>query len=167
MNIKSAILIITILLLTINTIFLPSSYAIDDIVRDGQAFLEAGEDPEASDTIDTDKLEKTSTTIYKILLAIAICVSVVVGAILGIVFILGSVEGKVKVQEALVPYIIGCFVVFGAFIIWKTAIEVGNNVSETISVKEEKAEIQSKKCPNCKKSIPIRNRQCSYCKYKY
>lgn len=127
MNTKKLVLVLLITLLLVNVVFLPHSYAtIDEIFTAGDKFVSAGDDPDK--TINTEGLKKTSTTVYKTLLAIAICVSVLVGAVLGIQFILGSVEGKVKVQEALVPYIIGCFVVFGAFAIWSIAMNIGNNI---------------------------------------
>lgn len=43
-------------------------------------------------------------------------------------FITGSIEGKAKIKEALVPYIIGCIVVFGAFFIWRTLVNTGNSL---------------------------------------
>ena len=58
----------------------------------------------------------------------AICVAVIIGAIIGVQFITGSIEGKAKIKEALVPYIIGCIVVFGAFFIWKTLVNIGNDL---------------------------------------
>ena len=59
---------------------------------------------------------------------VAICVAVIIGAIIGVQFITGSIEGKAKIKEALVPYIIGCIVVFGAFFIWKTLVNIGNDL---------------------------------------
>ena len=112
--------------------------AIDDIFLSGDHFLAVGEEP--TESINQTMLEGTSTTIYKTLLTIAICVSVLVGAVLGIQFMLGSVEGKVKVQEALVPYIVGCFVVFGAFTIWSIAINMGNNISQNGKTTEQVAD---------------------------
>lgn len=70
----------------------------------------------------------TSNTIYKWLMTLAICVAVIIGAIIGIQFMTGSIEGKAKIQEALVPYIIGCIVVFGAFFIWRTLVNTGNSL---------------------------------------
>lgn len=139
MNTKKIILISLIILTMINIVFLPSSYAtkIDDIFNAGDDFLKSGDEPET--VLDTDKLEETSTVIYKMLLTIAICVSVLVGAVLGIQFILGSVEGKVKVQEAMVPYIVGCFVVFGAFTIWGIAINTGNSIASNGKTLEQAA----------------------------
>lgn len=129
MNIKRLIYVLIIILLTMNVVFLPcKSYArtFDGIMKDGDGFVDAGSDPET--VLNKVQVQTTSKTIYKVLLTIGICISVIIGAVLGIQFMFGSVEGKVKVQEALVPYIVGCFVVFGAFAIWKIVINIGQSV---------------------------------------
>lgn len=175
MKVKKLVLVLLIALIFANIVFLPINYvnAVDEIFKDGDRFLSAGDEPEKA--INTTKLKETSTTIYKTLLTIAICVSVLVGAVLGIQFMLGSVEGKVKVQEALVPYIVGCFVVFGAFTIWSIAIKMGNNIqtvttaakvpgvcskcgeqlceSYTENAKDNKLELY---CDKCKKNVRIK-----------
>ena len=51
-----------------------------------------------------------------------IFLAVAVGMFLGIKFMISSAEDKAKVKEALIPYIAGCVVIFGAFIIWKLTI---------------------------------------------
>ena len=115
------------LLLLLTCILVPlKSNAVSDMFDSANKFLAAGESP--SSVIDETKLQSTSNTIYKWLMVIAICVAVIIGAILGVLFITGSIEGKAKIQEALAPYIIGCFVVFGAFFIWKTLVNVGNDL---------------------------------------
>lgn len=40
----------------------------------------------------------------------------------------GSVEQKAKVKDSLLPYIIGCIVIFGAFGIWKIVLTILENV---------------------------------------
>lgn len=136
MKTRKIILTLITILLIANIIILPKSYATsaDEIIEAGDNFLQAGGD--TKNVLNTDNLKNTSRTIYKILLAIAICISVLVGAALGIQFMLGSVEGKVKVQEALVPYIIGCFVVFGAFAIWSMVVNIGNSINSETSPPE-------------------------------
>ena len=112
-----------------NIIFSPKAFATDtvgEIFDAGDDFLSEGDNP--STVINETKLKDTSSTIYKILLTIAICVAIIIGAVLGLQFILGSVEGKVKVQEALVPYIVGCVVAFGAFTIWGIAVNTGDDI---------------------------------------
>lgn len=127
------VLFIIIIAVLLSIVFLPNSYAItaSDILSTGDDFLGAGEGEDT--VINKTELSKTSSTIYKVLLTIAICVSVIVGAVLGFQFVLGSVEGKVKVQEALVPYIVGCVVVFGAFTIWGIAINIGQDISPPVT----------------------------------
>ncbi len=127
----------------INTIIPLKVNAVSDMFKDADNFLAAGESPTKT-VIDEKKLQSTSNTIYKWLMVIAICVSVIIGAILGALFITGSIEGKAKIQEALVPYIIGCIVVFGAFFIWKTLVNTGNSL-EGDTQDATKQEITSRK----------------------
>ena len=125
-NLFNKILIIALVLLIINTIIPLKVNSVSDMFKDADNFLAAGESPKT--VIDEKKLQSTSNTIYKWLMTLAICVAVIIGAIIGIQFITGSIEGKAKIQEALVPYIIGCIVVFGAFFIWRTLVNTGNSL---------------------------------------
>lgn len=90
----------------------------DDIFTQADNFISAGEESSAS-VPDNESIKDISGDIYNILLMIGIVVAVIVGGILGIQFIIASAEDKAKIKEALIPYIIGCIVVFGAFSIWK------------------------------------------------
>ena len=54
-----------------------------------------------------------------------------VGTIIGIQFMLASAEDKAKVKEALVPYVVGCIVIFGAFTIWSIAVNIGQDITGT------------------------------------
>lgn len=108
----------------ISICFSTKIYAIDEIFSDGDSFLDASY---SNGKIKEDTLKETNSKVYNMLLVIGIVVAVIIGAILGIKFILGSVGEKAKIQEQLVPYIIGCFVVFGAFGIWKVGINIGNH----------------------------------------
>lgn len=62
--------------------------------------------------------------IYYGLMALGICLAVIIGAILGIKIMWGSIEQQVKAKEMLIPYAIGCIVIFGAFGIWKLCINI-------------------------------------------
>ena len=134
-TVKGIIKVFIIFLILINVMFLNKSFAVTDILESGKDFLQDRE-PIGS-VINETQLQETSSDLYKILLSIAICVSVIIGAILGFQFILGSAEGKAKVSEALIPYIIGCVVVFGAFTIWKIAVDIGNHSEDTIGQEQE------------------------------
>lgn len=124
---KIIIKILSILLIT-NIIFLPTAYAtsVGEMITSGKDFIEAGND--IGDTINETALQNASSFIFRTLLIVAICISIIVGAILGIQFIFGSVEGKAKVSEALMPYIVGCAVVVGAFTIWSIVVKIGQDI---------------------------------------
>ena len=132
MNIKKMIISIIIIMILINIIFLPKTLAISDIIEEGDNFLNSGGSEE--EVVNKTKIKEVSSKIYNVLLAIGIGAAVIVGAVLGITFILSSAEGKAKVSETLVPYIIGCFVVFGAFAIWKVVVNIGNNIENTATM---------------------------------
>lgn len=124
-KIFNKILIILVVLLTCILVPLKVN-AVSDMFQSADNFLSIGESPKT--VIDETKLQSTSNTIYKWLMIVAICIAVIIGAVLGVLFITESIEGKAKIKEALVPYIIGCFVVFGAFFIWKTLVNIGNSL---------------------------------------
>lgn len=134
------ILVIMLLLVLVNMLIPLKVNAVSDMFESADKFLSAGRNP--STVIDTGKVQSTSNTIYKWLMTIAICVAVIIGAIIGIQFITGSVEGKAKIQEALVPYIVGCMVVFGSFFIWKTLVNTGNKLEgDTIDSAETASQV--------------------------
>ena len=128
MNIRmfSKILISLLVLLIISSLIPLKVNAVSDMFKSADDFLSKGRPP--TTVIDETKLKSTSGTIYKWLMIVAICVAVIIGAIIGVQFITGSIEGKAKIKEALVPYIIGCIVVFGAFFIWRTLVNTGNSL---------------------------------------
>lgn len=101
---------------------------LDKVITDGDKFLSQRE---KSSVIDEEALSNTSNTVYNILFTIAVVLAFGVGIVIGIQFIVASVDEKAKIKETLVPYIVGVFIIFSAFTIWKIAIEIGNKVSPT------------------------------------
>ena len=65
---------------------------------------------------------------YNILLTIGIFVAVVVGGIIGIKLMTSSAEGKAEAKALLIPYVVGCVVVFGGFGIWKLVVTLLQNI---------------------------------------
>ena len=96
--------------------------SLDDIMINGNSFLNAGS--ESSTMIDQNDLKSLSNFISGVLLTIAIGVTVITGAIMGLNFITQSIEEKAKVKESMVPWIIGIIVSFGAFTIWEVAVNL-------------------------------------------
>lgn len=102
-----------------------SESSLSDVISGGDSFIQAGKGGSAQ--IDKGSLQNASSSIYNILLICGMIVAVLIGSIMGIKFMIGSVEEKAEIKAALVPFVIGCIVVFGAFGIWKIVVTIGNN----------------------------------------
>lgn len=94
---------------------------IDEVMSGADSFIEQGE---KTASIDENELNTTADFLYNLLLAFGIIAAVIVGSILGIKYMLGSVEEKAEYKQTLVGYLISCVVVFGAFGIWKLVINI-------------------------------------------
>ena len=124
---KKCIIIILIILLAL-TYLSNKTYAMDNIIGGGDSFLAAAGN---TSVIDEQELSKTSNDIYNILFTIAVVLAFAIGMVIGIQFIIGGVAEQAKIKETLVPYVIGVFIVFAAFTIWKIAVNIGNSIENT------------------------------------
>lgn len=119
--------IIVILLLIVSLLFINTKYtyakSLSDTIEGADEFIQSGVS-DTNTTIEDEELIAMSDLLYNALLIIAIITAVIVGLVIGIQFMTGSVEQKAKVKETLIPYIAGCIVVFGAFTIWKLVVEI-------------------------------------------
>lgn len=96
-----------------------SEEKLSDMITDADSFVNSGE------TINNQEgLQKFSKTFYNIMLEIGTAVAVIVGMIIGIKFMTSSVEGKAEIKQLLIPYIVGCVVVFGGFGIWALVVNI-------------------------------------------
>ena len=109
-----SIIIIFVLILSIFPINSFSGWA-----DDAKTFLSKADQ---TATVDENKLASASNEVYGMLSSVGMVASVIVGIILGIKYMMASVEEKANVKESLTPYFIGCIVGFGAFGIWKLVI---------------------------------------------
>lgn len=117
------ILLMTFLLLSFSVNYSKTNAAaLSNIVSGADGFIQNGQ--AGGSKIDNQDIHNLSDSIYNILLIIGTVIAMIVGVVLGIQFITGSVEAKSKVKEALIPYVVGCIVIFGAFGIWKLAITI-------------------------------------------
>lgn len=124
---KNTILIVTLIITLLIGINLAnysyaSGHTAGEIVREAGGFISKGAN--GSELISTDNLKKMSDTIYNILLVVGIILAIIIGLVLGMKFITEGAEGKAEVQKALIAYVIGCVVIFGAFAIWKFVVTV-------------------------------------------
>lgn len=122
-----SMLIIFIIISNVTVTFADSD--IDDIspsqiFSGADSFLEAGTGTNA--VLDDTSFKEVSNVIYNILLTVGIVAAVIVGLIIGIRMMIGSSTQKAETKELLIPYIVGCVVIFGAFGIWKLVVEILN-----------------------------------------
>ncbi len=94
---------------------------VDEVMTGADNFLRSGSNEIVIKEIE---LQKTSNFIFNLLLSFAIIAAVIIGMIIGIQFMMAGVEEKAKIKESLMPYFVGCVVVFGAFGIWKLAVTI-------------------------------------------
>lgn len=79
--------------------------------------------------INTEGLAEYSKQIFNTLFIIGVILSVGFGGYIGIKFMIASAEDKAKIKEVMIPYIIGCIVIFGAYGIWSLTVKTLNIVS--------------------------------------
>ena len=114
--------IINILLIVVIIIFQYSIsiYATDSMIQGADDFLDSGEE----DILNKDKIKEISDRIFYVFLAVGTSIVVIMGAIIGIKFIFGSVEAKAEMKESLIPYLTGGIIIFGAMSIWILCIKI-------------------------------------------
>lgn len=117
------------IIMSITNIKYAKALTLSDILSGGEQFLRKG-DNASDDLFDADKEKNAVDQAYVILLGIAIIAAFIIGAVLGIQFITSGAVGQAKVKEKLIPYVVGLFVVFGAFGIWQIALRLGRTLTE-------------------------------------
>ncbi len=107
----------------------------DDWIKEGSnPVIEGPVDPDGNPTeintaIDQENLASASSAIFNTLFGIGVVLSVIVGGIIGIQYIMASAEDKAKIKESMMPYVLGCAVIFGAYGIWKFVYAILQNIS--------------------------------------
>lgn len=97
-------------------------------IQGADDFISDGESDSTTTAIDTDDMQEMSNMLYNAFLAVGIVIAVIIGLVIGIKFMTGSVAEKAEVKKTLIPYIAGCVVIFGAFTIWRLVINLLSNV---------------------------------------
>ena len=99
---------------------------LDDMIKDAQKFenqkIETRVDIDTG--INQDKLQNFSSSLYSVLLIAATAVTVLVGMIIGIKYMTGSVEEKAEYKKMLLPFIAGCVAIYGSLGIWKLLVNI-------------------------------------------
>lgn len=117
------------MMIVFQIIFIPISnaFSLDSIIDSGDKFIQDGSSS-SNNVINEDDVKSMVGDIYNILVAIGVGLAVLIGAVLGIKYMTGTIEEQAKIKETLIPYAIGCIVVFGAFGIWKIVISIGGSI---------------------------------------
>lgn len=124
---KKSIALIAIILLSFFLISIPTqaeAFSIKNVFVGGNEFLNDAENQEIFN--ETNEREAVDA-MYWMMLGIATAVAIIIGMVLGIKFITSGVSGQAKIKERLIPYGIGCVVAFGAFAIWRIAINLAGS----------------------------------------
>lgn len=126
---KKKIILFMILVVCIINIYtcVQADTSIMDSMSGADSFISAGQNSNMI-VVDKAELKGASDSIFNILLLAGMIIAVILSSILGIKFMMGSVEEKAQVKETLIPFVIGCIVIFGAFTIWKIFVTIGNNL---------------------------------------
>lgn len=121
--IKIALVTLISILLILNNPLYSNALSFDEIMQGADNFLEEGTSGPAI-KLEESELKGISQTVSNVLLAIAVGVTLISAVAMGINFTIQSVEDKAKVKESMIPWVIGIFVSFGAYGIWRITMGV-------------------------------------------
>lgn len=96
-----------------------SESSLEDMINDADTFVNTG-----TAQYNQESMQNFSKTIYNILLTVGVFVAVIMGGIIGIKLMISSASEKAEAKKLLVPYVVGCVVVFGGFGIWKLVVTI-------------------------------------------
>lgn len=99
------------------------------IIQKGKNFISSGNNEQK---INQSQVENDLLPLARILMGIAILVLLIVGAILGVKYMIAGADEKAGIKEKLVWYVISAVLIFGAVAIFNIAVTVLNNVSNNL-----------------------------------
>ena len=137
------ILMLSILL--INIVIPVQATSLDDIIAQGIDFISDGKKSQ-KDTFDGKSIKTATDTLYSLFFGVGVAIAVIVGAYLGIKFMTEGVEGKAKIKEALIPFVIGCMIIFGGFSIWKIAMNLFRDIEKVETSTSGTQQYYEEKC---------------------
>lgn len=104
---------------------------LDQMIKDAEEFINdqgatIGNRP--VNPLREGELQKTSSEIYTIVVVVGTALTVGVGLIIGIKYMVGSIEEKAEYKKILVPYVVACATIYGSLGIWKLLVNVLGSV---------------------------------------
>lgn len=83
----------------------------------------------SGDTSGADEtILKIGNTILNIVTNVGMILAVILVAILGVKYMMGSAEEKSEYKKSMIPYLVGAILIFGASAIGKAVIEFGQSI---------------------------------------
>ena len=102
---------------------------LDDMIKDAEDFEKREiEDKNLVLVDDPVKLSDFSSSLYTILVVAGTAVTVIIGVVLGVKYMVGSVDEKAEYKKMLLPYLAGCIAIYGSLGIWQLAIKILGNI---------------------------------------
>ena len=95
----------------------------------GDNFIKEGSESSMVANVHEEDIKEDMSAMFRILFTIGTILTVIIGVILGISFIMASAEEKAQIKEKMIPYVVGCIVIFGAFGIWSLVVQIVSNIS--------------------------------------
>lgn len=169
---------ILIILVIINIIFaivnVSQALSLSNIIESGDEFLSTGKGEADYEFFNSQKAKGIISNIYSIIFPLGVAITVIVGGVLGTKFMLASAEDKAKIKESLVPYVIGCIVIYGAVGIWTITINI-MPTPQTNAIRSERdtSTTYTKKtvdgqtkyyCDSCEDEISVREQHAGQCR---
>ena len=115
-------------------ISLPTMGGVTDEARVDEPLNDVLEDltpykPGNMDSSSARKVENITSTVLTAVTSVGIVASVLILAMIGIKYMLGSVEEKAEYKKDLIPYVVGAFVVFGITTFIKIFMLIGKQIT--------------------------------------
>ena len=105
---RKSLFIIIILILSFVIIFPSITKAINDPITDPNAYK-----PGSINTSDANVVAQKGGIIFNIISTLGIIVAVITIIVIGIKYMVGSVQEKAEYKKTMVPYLIGVFMIIG------------------------------------------------------
>lgn len=75
-----------------------------------------------------DTITNIGSTILSIITSVGIVLAIIIVAVLGVKYMMGSTEEKAEYKKTMIPYLVGAILVFGASAIGKGVINMGKSI---------------------------------------
>ena len=127
MKLKAVIILLIICSITFASTIVFAVDSFSEATSSAETWLNGGK---GESPIDQNDVAELSNTIWSAIMIIGTVLAVIIAMVLGIQFMLGSTEQKAEVKEKLIPFIVGCVILFGSAGIWKLAMNLLKTVQD-------------------------------------